>query len=60
MVQVQRKRHIGWWLLIAAVSIASAIAFAIMWRPALAPQTAQQSFDTTRMSPLAKMARLDD
>jgi mono/diheme cytochrome c family protein len=58
MVQVQRKRHTGWWLLLAAVIVASGIAFAIMWRPALAPQTAQQAFDTTRIGRGANLARL--
>ena len=58
MVQTRRTRHIGWWLLLAAVIVASGIAFAIMWRPALAPHTAPQSFDTTRIERGANLARL--
>ena len=58
MVQVQRKRHTGWWLLLAAVIVASGIAFAIMWRPALAPQSTHPSFDTTRIERGANLARL--
>lgn len=57
MDQPRRKRHVGRWLLAAAVVLAC-VAFAIMWRPAITPQTAIPSFDQTRIERGANLARL--
>ena len=54
----RRKRHIGWWLLLAAVIVLTGIAFAIMWRSALAPQSAIPSFDQARIERGANLAHL--
>ena len=54
----RRKRHIGWWLLLAAAIVLTGIAFAIMWRPALTPQSAIPAFDKTRIERGANLAQL--
>ena len=58
MDQAKPRRRIGWWLLLAAIVVLTIIAFVIMWRPALAPQTASPSFDQTRIERGANLARL--
>jgi len=58
MDHARRKRHTGWWLLLAAAIVLTGIAFGIMWRPALAPQTAIPSFDEARIERGANLARL--
>jgi len=58
MNRPRRKRHVKRWLLLAAVIAAACIAWIIMWRPALAPQTAIPSFDDTRIARGANVATL--
>ena len=58
MHQPRRRRHTGWWLLLAAAVAAAMVAWAVMWRPALAPQTAIPSFDGARIERGANLARL--
>ena len=58
MDRPSRRRHSTWWWLLAAVIVATGIALAVMWRPALAPHTATQVFDTTRIERGANLARL--
>ena len=58
MNRPRRRRHIGWWLLLAAIVVLTGIAFAIMWRPALAPQATPPSFDQARIERGANLAHL--
>jgi len=58
MNRPRRRRHIGWWLLLAAIVVLMGIAFAIMWRPALAPQNTIPSFDQARIERGANLAHL--
>ncbi|MDY0977973.1 cytochrome c [Massilia sp. CFBP9012] len=58
MDQTRRKLHTGWWLLLAAIVVLTGIAFAIMWRPALAPQATPPSFDQARIERGANLAHL--
>ncbi|WP_306397029.1 c-type cytochrome [Telluria beijingensis] len=58
MDQRRRKRHTGWWLLLAAIVVLTGIAFAIMWRPALAPQASIPTFDQARIERGANLAHL--
>lgn len=44
-----RRRHTGWWLLLAAAVVSTGLALAIMWRPALAPQHTIPAFDNARL-----------
>ncbi|WP_123071846.1 cytochrome c [Massilia aurea] len=58
MDQTRRRRHTRWWLLLAAIVVLTGIAFAIMWRPALAPQATPASFDQARIERGANLAHL--
>ena len=58
MDHARRKRHTGWWLLLAAAIVLTGIAFGIMWRPSLAPQTAAPRFDQARIERGANLAHL--
>lgn len=58
MDHTRRRRHIGWWLLLAAIVVLTVVAFAIMWRPALAPQNTIPAFDNARIERGANLAHL--
>lgn len=58
MDHTRRKRHTRWWLLLATVVVLTGIAFATMWRPALAPLRTTPSFDNARIERGANLARL--
>lgn len=58
MDHTRRRRHIGWWLLLAVIVVLTGVAFAIMWRPALAPQNTIPAFDSARIERGANLAHL--
>ena len=58
MDHTRRRRHIGWWLLLAVIVVLTGVAFAIMWRPALAPQNTIPAFDNARIERGANLAHL--
>lgn len=58
MDQPRRKRQLRWWLLLAAAVVLTGIAFAIMWRPALAPLTTAPTVDQARIARGANLAHL--
>lgn len=58
MNQPRRKRHVGWWLLAAVVIVGAVVAWAIMWRPSIAPQAGIPAFEQARIDRGANLARL--